>query len=70
MEYSQNSNLHPLGAEMRHMSLPPLLADIGWKKNVIIMQKCKDPLEREFYIKMTKRFGWTKDVLIRGENNA
>ena len=35
------------------------------------MQKCKDPLEREFYIKMTKRFGWTKDVLINNiENQA
>jgi len=71
VEYSQNENLHPSGAEMRHVSLPPLLADIGWKKNVIIMQKCKDPLEREFYIKMTKRFGWTKDVLINNiENQA
>lgn len=71
VEYSQNEKLHPSGAEMRHVSLPPLLADIGWKKNVIIMQKCKDPLEREFYIKMTKRFGWTKDVLVNNiENQA
>ncbi len=83
IEYSQNaklqpsgteiqkSNLHPSGAEIHSSSLPPLLADIGWKKNVVIMQKCKDPLEREFYIKMTKRFGWTKDVLINNiENQA
>ena len=43
----QNSNLHPSGAEINRSSLPPLLADIGWKKNVVIMQKCKDPFERE-----------------------
>jgi predicted nuclease of restriction endonuclease-like (RecB) superfamily len=67
----RNSNLQPLGAEVGHTSLPALLADIGWKKNVVIMQKCKDALKREFYIKMTKRYGWTKDVLINNiENRA
>ncbi len=28
------------------------------------MSKCKDPLEREFYIRMTRKFGWSKNVLI------
>jgi len=70
-ENSQHANLHPSGAEINRVSLPPLLAEIGWKKNTIIMEKCKDRLMREFYIKMTKRFGWTKDVLINNiENNA
>ncbi|MCL2512206.1 MAG: PDDEXK nuclease domain-containing protein [Bacteroidales bacterium] len=51
--------------------LPPLVAEISWSKNIVIMQKCKNPLEREFYIKMTKRYGWTKDVLINNiENKA
>jgi len=44
--------------------LQPLAAEISWTKNVIIMERCKDPLQREFYLKMTKKFGWTKDVLI------
>ena len=83
IEYSQSAILHPSGAEIQNLklnplgaengcvSLPALLADIGWKKNVVIMQKCKDPLEREFYIKITKRYGWTKDVLINNiENKA
>jgi predicted nuclease of restriction endonuclease-like (RecB) superfamily len=34
------------------------------------MEKCKDMLEREFYIKMTKRYGWTKDVLINNIENG
>lgn len=44
--------------------LQPLVAEISWTKNVIIMERCKDLLQREFYLKMTKKFGWTKDVLI------
>jgi predicted nuclease of restriction endonuclease-like (RecB) superfamily len=28
----------------------PLVAQIGWTQNVIILQRCKGPLEREFYI--------------------
>lgn len=28
------------------------------------MSKAKDDLEREFYFKMTKKYGWTKNILI------
>ena len=44
--------------------LQPLVGEISWVKNVIIMGKCKNDSEKEFYIRMTKKFGWTKDVLI------
>ena len=44
--------------------LQPLVAEIGWTHNTIIFSKCKDNLEREFYIRMTRKYGWTKDVLI------
>lgn len=50
-------------------NLPPLVAEISWAKNIIIIEKCKDELEREFYIKSTKKFGWTKDVLINNVEN-
>lgn len=40
-----------------------MVREISWAKNIVIMEKCKDDLEREFYIQMTKKFGWTKDVL-------
>ena len=49
--------------------LQPLVGEIGWSHNVIIMSKCKDNLEREFYIRMTKRMGWTKSVLIHQIEN-
>ena len=33
------------------------------------MARCKDGLEREFYIRMTKKYGWTKNVLIHQVDN-
>lgn len=51
LEYSQNEKLQTLSRE------------IGWSHNVLIFQKSKDRLEREFYILMTKKFGWTYRVL-------
>lgn len=53
----------------RDKKLQPLAAEIGWGNNVIIMEKCKNRLEREFYIRMTKRCGWTKNVLIHQIEN-
>src|SRR3989337_1029827 len=47
-----------------NLKLQPMVGEISWTKNVIIMQRCKDDIQREFYIKTTKKFGWTKDVLI------
>lgn len=50
-------------------NLAPLVREISWTKNIAIVEKCKDLLEREFYIKMTKKYGWTKDVLINHIEN-
>ena len=49
--------------------LAPLVREISWTKNIVIMEKCKETLEREFYIKSTKKYGWTKDVLINQIEN-
>ena len=51
LEYSQNEKLQTLSRE------------IGWSHNVAIFQKCKDNLEREFYIKSVVKFGWSYRVL-------
>lgn len=48
----------------KNPKLQPLVAEISWTKNVIIMEKCKNDAEKEFYINMTKKFGWTKNVLV------
>ncbi len=44
--------------------LAPLVREIGWTHNIIVLERCKDDLEREFYIRMTIKYGWTKNVLI------
>ncbi len=51
IEYRDNTKLQTLSRE------------IGWSHNVVIFQKAKDELEREFYIKMVIKFGWTYRVL-------
>jgi predicted nuclease of restriction endonuclease-like (RecB) superfamily len=47
-----------------HSKLAPLVQEISWAKIVVIMESCKDNLEREFYIRMARRSGWSKNVLI------
>lgn len=49
--------------------LQPLVAEIGWAHNVVIMEKCKGNNEREFYVNMTKRYGWTKNILVHQIEN-
>ncbi len=49
--------------------LQPMVAQISWTKHLILMERCKDPLEREFYIRMTKKYGWTKNVLVHQVDN-
>jgi predicted nuclease of restriction endonuclease-like (RecB) superfamily len=49
--------------------LTSLAAEIGWTHNLVILEKCKDDLQREFYIRMTRKFGWTKNVLVHQIEN-
>ena len=50
-------------------NLAPLVREISWSKHISILKKCKNPKEREFYILATKKFGWTKNVLIHQIEN-
>ncbi|MDY6830285.1 MAG: PDDEXK nuclease domain-containing protein [Thermodesulfobacteriota bacterium] len=49
--------------------LAPLVREIGWSHNLAILERCKDALEREFYLRMTRKFGWSKNVLIHQIDN-
>jgi predicted nuclease of restriction endonuclease-like (RecB) superfamily len=44
----------------KNAKLTPLVAEIGWVQNCMIIEKCKDDLEREFYLKKTAQMGWSK----------
>ena len=50
--------------EYQHdVNLVPLVREISWSKHVVILKKCKESQERQFYTISTKKYGWTKDVL-------
>ena len=49
--------------------LAPLVREISWSHNLIVLERCSDPLEREFYLRMTRKFGWSKNVLIHQIEN-
>jgi len=54
-----------------NQKLQPMAAEIGWTHNTLILDQCKDDLEREFYIRMTRKYGWTRRVLtLQIESNA
>lgn len=45
-------------------NLATMSREISWSHNVAIMEKCKENLERKFYLITTKKYGWTYRVLI------
>jgi len=49
--------------------LQPMVGEISWSHNLVIMSRCKDLLEREFYLRMTRKFGWSRNVLIHQIEN-
>jgi predicted nuclease of restriction endonuclease-like (RecB) superfamily len=50
-------------------NLAPLVREIGWSHNLVILERCKDDLQREFYLRMTRRMGWTRRVLVHQIEN-
>jgi predicted nuclease of restriction endonuclease-like (RecB) superfamily len=49
--------------------LAPLVREISWSHNIAIFEQCKDDLQREFYLRMTRKFGWTRNVLVHQIEN-
>ena len=49
--------------------LAQLVREIGWSHNLVILQRCNDPQVREFYLRMTRKFGWSRSVLVHQIEN-
>jgi len=47
VEYSDISNLKPMVSDLLIVNLSPLVADISWTKNTVIIQKWVKPQNRE-----------------------
>jgi predicted nuclease of restriction endonuclease-like (RecB) superfamily len=53
----------------KNENLAQLVREIGWSHNIFIMEKCKDDLQREFYIRMARRHGWSRSILTNHVEN-
>jgi predicted nuclease of restriction endonuclease-like (RecB) superfamily len=49
--------------------LASLVREISWSHNIVVLERCDDSLQREFYIRMIRKFGWSKNVLIHHIEN-
>ena len=49
--------------------LTTLSTEISWSHNIAILSKCSSPLEREFYMRMSKKHSWTYRVLLNHIDN-
>ncbi|MEO0942665.1 MAG: PDDEXK nuclease domain-containing protein [Cyanobacteria bacterium J06642_12] len=45
-------------------NLQPLVGEIPWSHNVLIVQRVKDEAARRYYLEETARLGWTRNVLL------
>lgn len=45
-------------------NLQQLVGEIPWGQNLVILSRLKNMKEREFYIRSTIKFGWSRDILI------
>lgn len=62
---------------MKHMfekyssneKLMQLVLEVGWSHNIIILKRCKDDLEREFYIRNVRKHAWPIKLLAQNIKN-
>lgn len=48
----------------------PLIRELSWTHNLLILARCKQPKEREFYLRLAQRERWGKRELERQLNGA
>ncbi len=46
-----------------------VVGEISWSHNLVILDRCKDDLELEFYLRIARRMGWTRRVLVQQIEN-
>ncbi len=40
------------------------MREISWGQNILVFEKCKDTIQKEYYIKNTIENGWNRNVLM------
>lgn len=56
-------------AYQENEKLAQLVREIGWSHNLLIIERCKNNLEREFYIQMTRKDSWSRNTLTTSITN-
>ena len=64
-------------SKMKHMfekyssnkRLMQLVLEVGWSHNIIILKRCMDDLEREFYIRSVRKHAWPIKLLAQNIKN-
>ena len=63
-EYQDEFEKVPLAvAQMENLKVQPIVAQIPWTHNIILIEKIKDKELRYWYMVQTLQNGWSKDVL-------
>lgn len=47
----------------KNQKLAPLVQEISWSNNIIILEKCENDFQREYYLKVSKKLALSKRVL-------
>jgi len=53
----------PLVAGIESAKWPPAVAKLPWAHNVILIEKCKNLKEREWYAQAALEYGWSRNIL-------
>ncbi|HAT72859.1 MAG TPA: DUF1016 domain-containing protein [Elusimicrobia bacterium] len=51
-------------AKLESLKWPPAVAKLPWAHNIILLEKCKDPAERNWYGLAAVHYGWSRSVLV------
>lgn len=51
-------------AKLELVKWPPVVAKLTWGHNVILLEKCKNPVERDWYAQAALEYGWGRNVLV------
>ncbi|MFH0990724.1 MAG: PDDEXK nuclease domain-containing protein [bacterium] len=52
-------------AKLELVKWPQAVAELPWAHNVILLEKLKDPAEREWYAQAAAEHGWSRTILIQ-----
>jgi predicted nuclease of restriction endonuclease-like (RecB) superfamily len=62
-EYANNEIVQLPVAQLENLNMQPIVAQIPWTHNIILIQKIKDKSLRYWYMEQILQNGWSKDIL-------